>query len=259
MALRLRWSDERYVRIYCRDTAEWLALSWDAQALYVLLQRKADRAGTIPLGRLGRQAVGALLQRADLWLRLGPALEELERDGCVSVEGDVLRFVGFVEAQEAVSSAAARQRAYRERQAGRHETSPGPSDETSPASNAPSPVSDETSPRHETSPQRYANVTGYSTDGTAPHGTGRHGASDGTTTEPSRPAPPTNGALSASASQVFGYLQKHPAGRQLVDISDDLGVSLNAAEGAARELRTRQLVECVQLGRPPVATWRLAP
>jgi hypothetical protein len=91
MALRLHWPDERYVRIYIRDTPDWLGLSFDAQGLYCLLNRKADRRGRIALGRLGRKGVAAILHRIDLWPRLEPALAELEADGCIRVEGDVPR------------------------------------------------------------------------------------------------------------------------------------------------------------------------
>ena len=32
----MRWEDERYVRVYTRDTPGWLSLSFDAQALLFL-------------------------------------------------------------------------------------------------------------------------------------------------------------------------------------------------------------------------------
>lgn len=276
MALRLHWPDERYVRVYVRDTIEWSALSWDAQALYVQLLRKADRRGRVDLGRVGRRGLAALLGKADLWPRLEPALAELEADGCVHVQGNVLVVAEFVEAQEAVSSSKRRSADWRERQ----RLEGGPRDETlrdgetgdrngtSRPSDETSRSGDETSRRDETS----RNATpGYSTDGTAQRSTdGTALASDGTGSVPSQSSPPGKpngspvaseraGALSASASQVLGYLQKHRAGRQLIDISEDLGISLPSAEGAARELRTRALVEWVQLGRPPIATLRLVP
>ena len=87
MALRLHWPDERYARIYCRDTLDWLALSWDAQALWTALNRKATRAGRIDLGRVGRRGVAALVGRAELAERLAAALDELLVDGCVLLEG----------------------------------------------------------------------------------------------------------------------------------------------------------------------------
>ena len=137
MALRLNWPDERYVRIYCRDTIDWSALSWGAQALYVQLNRKADRRGYISLGRLGRRGLAALLGRADLWSTVvEPALAELEADGCVWIESNVLLIADFVEAQESVSSGRARQRKLRESRKAIDESSPDDEaaggDETSP-------------------------------------------------------------------------------------------------------------------------------
>lgn len=205
MALRLQWSDERYVRVYCRDTAEWLALSWDAQGLYVLLLRQATRAGTIPLGRLGRQAVAAILHRADLWPRLGSALEELERDGCIQVVGDTLVFTDFVEAQEAVSSGAARTRAWREKhqkpQAGGDEASREPEaqagDGPSPRRDGALPPTDEASPGDETSAKRDGkrHTVQHST---ARHGTARHGTDQASDERVTEPSPSSGAALQAA-------------------------------------------------------------
>lgn len=45
----MRWSDERYVRVYTRDSANWLSWPWRARALLPLLLRKVDRAGLLKL------------------------------------------------------------------------------------------------------------------------------------------------------------------------------------------------------------------
>ena len=100
----MRWEDERYVRIYTRDTADWLALSFDAQALLCLLLRKVDRAGLLPLGKHGKRGVAAVLGHVGEWSRIQPALEELLVDGCIRQEGDVLVVGNFIEAQEAAMS-----------------------------------------------------------------------------------------------------------------------------------------------------------
>lgn len=47
----MRWDDERYVRLYTRDTANWLKWPWQARALLPLLLRKVDRAGLLKLSR----------------------------------------------------------------------------------------------------------------------------------------------------------------------------------------------------------------
>src|SRR5690242_5222631 len=115
MALRLDWSEERYARIYCRDTLDWQCLSWNAQALWMHLNRKATRSGRIDLGRSGLRGVPALVGRPDMRQELEQAMAELLGDGCVVLEGDVLVIPDFVEAQEAVSSGAKRMRELRER------------------------------------------------------------------------------------------------------------------------------------------------
>lgn len=115
----MNWNEERYVRVYTRDTAEWLSLSFHAQALDVLIARKVDRDGRLPLGRLGRKAVAVVLAQVPLWeIVIGPALAELEAAGRVVIEGSgdalVLAIPDFRPAQEATASGAARQRKYRE-------------------------------------------------------------------------------------------------------------------------------------------------
>lgn len=117
----MRWEDERYVRVYTRDTVDWLRLSWDAQALLVQLLRKADRHGEIALGREGLEGVAILLGHRGLWAsRIRPAIEELLADGCLVTrchqESPVaLVFRNFVAAQETRSSDAQRKRDQRER------------------------------------------------------------------------------------------------------------------------------------------------
>lgn len=103
------WSNERYVRIYTRDTGDWLALSWDAQSLFMHLCRKVDRAGVLELGKQGKKTVAVVLSQVALWDRLAPALEELLEDGCVELRGDVLVIPNFVPAQEAPQSDRLRQ------------------------------------------------------------------------------------------------------------------------------------------------------
>jgi hypothetical protein len=100
----MRWADERYVRLYTRDTVDWLALSFEAQALLALLMRKLDRAGLLELGKHGKRAVAVAIGHAARWPVLEPALEELLADGCVRVEGDTLVMPNFIEAQEAAMS-----------------------------------------------------------------------------------------------------------------------------------------------------------
>src|SRR5512133_789851 len=100
----MRWEDERYVRVYTRDTVDWLGLSFIAQGLFALILRKVDRAGLIKLGKQGKRGVAIVIGFAGEWPRLEPALEELISDGCVSIQGEHLVVPNFIEAQEAVMS-----------------------------------------------------------------------------------------------------------------------------------------------------------
>ena len=86
----MNWPDERYVRLYTRDTPSWLMLSFPAQGLFCLLLRKVDRAGTLELGRAGTKGVGLAIGHVHQWTMLEPALKELLADGCVQIKGDLL-------------------------------------------------------------------------------------------------------------------------------------------------------------------------
>ncbi len=111
----MRWEDERYVRLFTRDAPSWLTLSFDAQALLMHLLRKVDRAGILPLGKLGPKGVAVAIGHPQLWDRLQPALNELLEDGCVRLSGEQLLVPNFLEAQECAMSNAARKRTSRER------------------------------------------------------------------------------------------------------------------------------------------------
>ncbi|QSQ14077.1 hypothetical protein [Myxococcus landrumensis] len=112
----MRWEDERYVRVYTRDTTDWLALSFDAQALFMMLLRKVDRAGLLPLGKHGRRGIAIAIGHAHEWERLESALEELLTDGCIGMtaDGGTLLVRNFLAAQEARASDKARQSKARE-------------------------------------------------------------------------------------------------------------------------------------------------
>ena len=109
------WTDERWVKLYTRDTTDWLALSWQAQGLFVLILRKVNRAGVIDLGRAGKRGLAAHVGGASAWASLEPHLDELLDDGCVTFDGIALRVPNFVTAQTSIQSDKARKRAERER------------------------------------------------------------------------------------------------------------------------------------------------
>ena len=109
------WTNERWVKLYTRDTADWLAISWQAQGLFCLILRKVDRAGRMDLGRHGARGLAAHCGGASSWPSIEPVLEELLRDGWVALEGSALTIPNFVASQEAVASSAQRKRNERER------------------------------------------------------------------------------------------------------------------------------------------------
>lgn len=109
----MHWPDERYVRIYTRDTPELVVLDWQARLTLWELLRKVDRAGIIDLGGHGATGLAALL-------RVPVAVAELSLDawlaaGIVEQHGSTLVLRNFIEAQEAASSDKQRARTHRER------------------------------------------------------------------------------------------------------------------------------------------------
>lgn len=103
----MNWSDERYVRVYSRDTVDWISLGWESQALFVLLLRKVDRAGLLPLGRHGIRGLAGLVgMPVDVVTR---AIEPILADGCVEIRESVLVVRNFIEAQETTQSDKQRQ------------------------------------------------------------------------------------------------------------------------------------------------------
>lgn len=107
------WSNERYVRVYTRDTPRTLVLPWQARCLFWELLRKVDRAGVLDLGDAQIEALA---------VTLGCPLEEAEsalghwlKQGRVVISDGQLVVPNYIEAQESTQSNAARSRAARER------------------------------------------------------------------------------------------------------------------------------------------------
>lgn len=109
----MNWGDERYVRIYTRDTTDWLLWSWQARAVFVELCRKVDRAGVLEFGARGPKAIAAHLRIP--WEVVEPALGELTESGTVEIRDGALVVINFLEAQEAIKSDRARQKDSRNR------------------------------------------------------------------------------------------------------------------------------------------------
>jgi|GEM_PF-6437798 len=109
----MNWGDERYVRLYTRNTVEWNMWPWQSRALFPLLSRAVDRAGLLELGRHG--AKGLAVTVALPVEVVEPGLAGLVEDGCVVVRGTILIIRNHIQAQEAKSSDAQRKRDEREK------------------------------------------------------------------------------------------------------------------------------------------------
>ena len=108
--------NERWIKVYTRDTGGWLDLSWQARGLALELSRKLDADGKLPLGRRGLQSLAGVVRGR--WEDLCPFVDELLTDGRFEVlEGNVLWDPEHKTRQSAVSSAALRKKTQRDRDA----------------------------------------------------------------------------------------------------------------------------------------------
>lgn len=117
----LRWDDESWIKMYTRDPAEFLALSFDASGLLMHLWRKVDKSGAFAVGDVDRAEVPELLAltfRIDV-SRMDAALAELIRRKFVAVaERDgqqVVVIPDFEPAQSARATDRVRQQEKRKR------------------------------------------------------------------------------------------------------------------------------------------------
>lgn len=105
------WSNERYVRLYTRDTPEWLWMAWQGRALWPLLIRKIDRAGVLAT-KLGSKGVAVLVGLPSDVVEVG--VQALIEDGCLEIHDLGYVVPNFITAQEARSSDRMRQTKSRE-------------------------------------------------------------------------------------------------------------------------------------------------
>ncbi len=108
------WSNERYVRVYTRDTVTWQLLSWQAQGLLLCLLRKVDRAGVLDIGAHAPERAVAAVTGWPLEV-VEAALPELLKAGPVEVSNGALVYPNYIAANEAKQSDAQRSRESRAR------------------------------------------------------------------------------------------------------------------------------------------------
>lgn len=123
MMVGMDFANERYVRVFTRDTMRWLMLSMEAQGLYCLMIRKADRSGVIEFGGAGKRAVAVVVGHPTRASDVESMLDELAASGLIRLADDSLCFVDFIDSQEAVQSDRQRQKESRERRGVRSQAS----------------------------------------------------------------------------------------------------------------------------------------
>lgn len=98
------FEDERYVRLYVRDTGTWASWRWEARAVLPLLLRKLDRGGRFewPPGD-DAMSLAAILMMPVKVVTVG--LRELARTGTIELGDGWLRMPNFVVGQNAKSRA----------------------------------------------------------------------------------------------------------------------------------------------------------
>lgn len=108
--MALDWANERWVRLYTRETPDQAAWDWQARALWPWLLARVDGAGVIETK--GAKGLAAIVRLPLEVVELGIAA--LIEDGCVvpMPRGYVIR--NFIEAQTTKSSTNRRQAAVRE-------------------------------------------------------------------------------------------------------------------------------------------------
>lgn len=108
------WANERYVRLYTRDTTTWKLWPWQARMLFMMLLRTVDRSGVLDTGRTEPER--AVAAHTDLPLDVvRDYLPELVDSGAVEIGDRSVVVPNYLEAQETPQSDAHRCREYRAR------------------------------------------------------------------------------------------------------------------------------------------------
>lgn len=108
------FANERYVRVYVRDTLTWELLGWEGQAVLTLSLRKLDRAGCLDIGDADPSDAVAAVTRVPIEVVRVGMKRILERGVYVLGDG-VLVMPNFIEGQETPQSDLQRARESRAR------------------------------------------------------------------------------------------------------------------------------------------------
>lgn len=110
----MNWPDEKYVKVYTRDTLTWKSWSWQARTVFLHLTRKLDGAGLIEVGRM--DPVDALVLQLDLPREVVAAgLPEIIGSGTAEMVVAGMLVPNWIAAQESTKTEAQKKRDQRER------------------------------------------------------------------------------------------------------------------------------------------------
>lgn len=111
----MNWAEEKFVKLFTRDTPTWLAWPWQARAMAPLLLRKLEGEGRLAVGRLEPARAAALTIGLPIEV-VEAGLPAMLDDGTLELRDDGLWWSKFEEAQESRKSDALRQREQRAKQ-----------------------------------------------------------------------------------------------------------------------------------------------
>lgn len=115
------WANEKYVRLFVRDTVTWKMLPWKSKLLLPAILRKLDRSGVIDLDGHGLAAVAAVTEVPIEFVEEAmPALlapHGPKRTGVFNMDEHRLTMPNYIPAQETRQSDAQRKRDSREKRA----------------------------------------------------------------------------------------------------------------------------------------------
>lgn len=111
----MNWCDEKYVKLYTRNTATWVLWPWQARAIFPHLLRATNYAGVLETGNGDRLvALSALIMMPVEVIEAGVAAM-LETGTLEAIRSGFL-MPKYIEAQEATKTERAKKRDQRERQ-----------------------------------------------------------------------------------------------------------------------------------------------
>lgn len=106
------WANERYVRLYTRDSADMVAVGWEGRAVLAELLRKVDRSGVLDHGGEVELVPEMLRIPRDLFLT---GFARLIKRNIIRATETTIIIPNFIDAQETPQSDQARKRTERER------------------------------------------------------------------------------------------------------------------------------------------------